>query len=256
MLVTPAQRVAGSGPSTRHSLVLLGVQLARAPPIREQALGSQQHHAHQRHAVQQELVLDEVDLGQLRIGQTADVIEEDVELLEQDALDHVDDERADGDAPHVAHAAQDHHRQDRERHREAEQVGLTRRSAWRRRRPPRSPADDAPSAKASSLVMTVLMPLLAAASSSSRMACHERPRRRVLEAVDRIITTVMSTAIVEVVRHRGCPEESGPAEVAVDARDERSIDARDAARAVGVRRWLFRNTMGTISPKPSVTMAR
>ena len=55
-----------------------------------------------------------------------------VELLEEHRLDHVDDERADGDAPDVAHAAEDDHRQDGERHREQELVRARRWSASRR----------------------------------------------------------------------------------------------------------------------------
>ena len=56
-----------------------------------------------------------------RIG-TWSVGEERVELLEEHDLDRVDDERAEGDAPDVAHPAEHDHRQDRERHREEELV--------------------------------------------------------------------------------------------------------------------------------------
>ena len=57
----------------------------------------------------------------LRIG-TWTLSKKRFSCLRNDALDHEDDERADGDAPDVAHAAEDDHREDRERHVEAEQV--------------------------------------------------------------------------------------------------------------------------------------
>ena len=100
-----------------------------------------------------------------------------VELLEDDDLDHVDDERADGDAPDVAHAAEDDHRQDRERDREQELVRARRCVSFEALNTPARPAVVAPRAKASSLVVTVLMPLAAAASSSSRIAFQARPIR-------------------------------------------------------------------------------
>ena len=105
-----------------------------------------------------------------------DVVEEDVQLLQQHGLDHEDDERADGDAPDVAHAAEHDHREDRERHVNRNWSGLTIVSFEALNTPAR-PAVDAPSANASSFVVTVLMPFAAAASSSSRIAIHARPSR-------------------------------------------------------------------------------
>ena len=106
------------------------------------------------------------------------------------------DERADGDAPDVAHAAEDDHRQHRERDREHELVRARRWSAWTALRTPAKPAVDAPSANASSLVVTVLMPFAAAASSSSRIAFQARPIR-ILEPVQQDhATTVISATIV------------------------------------------------------------
>ena len=114
-----------------------------------------------------------------------------VQLLEEHALDHVDDEGADGDAPDVAHAAQDDHGQDRERDREAELVGADEVSLAAVKTPAR-PAVEAPSANASSFVVTVLMPLLAAASSSSRIAIQARPAANPAAGRSKIIDTAGS----------------------------------------------------------------
>ena len=102
-------------------------------------------------------------------------LEELVELLEQDALDLVQDEGPDGDAPGVAHPAEDDHRQDGERDVETRTgLGLTMPS-FEALKTPANPAVEAPSAKARSFVVTVFTPALAAASSSSRIAIQARP---------------------------------------------------------------------------------
>ena len=94
----------------------------------KQALRPQQHHRHQGDAVEQELVLDEIDL---REGVTHDAAA--VPTLSKNRFScfsrtlwiMVQDERPDGHAPRVSHAAQHHHREDRERHVKRNRDGLT-----------------------------------------------------------------------------------------------------------------------------------
>ena len=123
-----SRRASRSTSPSSPSMILVDVQLQPPPLAREEALGSQQHHQDERDAVQEELVLDERHLREVHVdrpeveGRDADRLDDAVDLLEDDRLDVVDDERADRDAPDVAHAAEDDHRQDRERHREQELV--------------------------------------------------------------------------------------------------------------------------------------
>ena len=109
----------GKGQLVLAGLGDLRVELALPPTVREEALRSQQHHRHEREAVEQELELDEVDVLEDR---DAERVEELVERLEEHVVDRVDHERSHGDAPEVAHAAEDDHREDRERDDERELV--------------------------------------------------------------------------------------------------------------------------------------
>ena len=118
----------------------------------------------------------------LRIG-TWNAVEEHVELLEEDALDDVDDERADGHAPDVAHAAQHDHREHGERDREPELVGAHEVSL-RGAEDAGEAGVDAPSANASSLVVTVLMPLLGRRQLVLADRLPGAAEAGVLEAVD------------------------------------------------------------------------
>ena len=113
--------------------------------------------------------------------------------LRKHDLDHVDDERAERDAPDVAHAAEHDHRQDRERDVETELVRADERRAWTAMKTPARPAVEAPSAKARSFVVTVLMPLLRRPArprgSPSRRARGANPGAGRSRIIDDVIRT-------------------------------------------------------------------
>ena len=116
----PSSVVASAVPSSSCSGSVISVWSSRFLRLfGNRPFGPHEHHDHEREAVQQELELDEVDV---REDRDLDAIEELVEHLEQDVVDRVDHERADGDTPEVAHAAEDDHREDRERDDEPELV--------------------------------------------------------------------------------------------------------------------------------------
>ena len=108
--------------------LLVDVELGCPALVREQAFRPQQHHQHQGEPVEQELELDELEVDQVDVERAevergeANRLEERVEVLQDDGLDHEHDERTHGDAPDVAHAAEDDHGQYCEGHREQELV--------------------------------------------------------------------------------------------------------------------------------------
>ena len=115
---------------------------------------------------------------------------------------------------------------------------------------PARPAVVAPMAKARSFVVTVLTPLAAAASSSSRIAFQARPVRESCIRYNRIIATVtiptMTMKYAKGVRGVNSPMSGSGS--------GRKIPLIPFVPSVHFSR--LRNTIGTISPKPRVMIAR
>ena len=166
---------------------------------REKAFWAKQHHQHEGDPVQQELNSTNGTLTRSTwIGPMSNagkpISSRKPLMFFSTTTDHVDHERADSDAPDIAHAAEDHHRQDGERHGEQELVGrhdgqlrrvVDAGQAGRRRT----------EGECRSLDVTVLMPFADAASSSSRMAFHDRPMRRSCMRYMKIIAIVTMKTI-------------------------------------------------------------
>src|SRR6266545_2297068 len=113
-VISSARRASGVPVST--SIVLAVAQHQPGAALRQEALPPEQHHQHQRAAEDQEAVRREVDVGAER------GVEGGAQLRQPGRVEPGEQEGAQHDAPHVAHATEDHHREQRDRDGELEPV--------------------------------------------------------------------------------------------------------------------------------------
>ena len=189
------------------------------------------------------------------------VVDRLADLRQARGVDPGQHQRADDDAPDVAHAAEHDHREQDDRDGEVEPVGedavdrgwrRRRRRARRRTRRPRRPRAWSASAA---------RPSCSAASSSSRIASQARPSRPSRIRSD---TKMQNAATTQKIRNLVRPGRTGPSgSGTIPGRTGRTgdrVDRRDALGAVGEVEAVMSSPLwkicGMISPNPSVTSAR